>query len=109
MSRDEGLLEDMLREARMALVFVEGMSEADFVGDDKTRYAVVRCLEIIGEAASGISEETRKRIAAIPWSVVIGQRHVAIHHYRRLETPRIWATVKDDLPPLITAIEAYLP
>lgn len=109
MSRDPGLLHDMLQEGRRALAFIDGMSERDFIDDEKTQYAVVRCLEIIGEAANGVSEATRTQIATIPWTEVIGQRHVAIHHYRRLNMSRIWVTVRDDLPPLIGAIEAYLP
>jgi uncharacterized protein with HEPN domain len=109
MSPDPGFLEDILQEARLALEFIAGMSEAEFVGDEKTQHAVVRCLEVIGEAANSVSAETRAGISSVPWTDVIAQRHIAIHHYRKLDMSRIWATVKDDLPKLIAALERRMP
>jgi uncharacterized protein with HEPN domain len=107
MSRDPGLLDDILREARLALTFVAEMTETDFSNDKKTQHAVVRCLEIIGEAANNLSEDTRRHLADLPWADIIGQRHVAIHHYNKVRMPLVWATVHEDLPPLIAAIEAF--
>jgi len=106
---DPGYLEDILREARLALEFIAGISEADFERDLKTQHAVVRCLEIIGEAANNISAETRAEISTIPWTDVVAQRHIAIHHYRKLDVHRIWATVKDDLPKLIENLQRRIP
>ena len=108
MSPDAGWIEDILREARLALEFLEGISEADFERDLKTQRAVVRCLEIIGEAANNVSPQKRAEIHSIPWSDVIAQRHIAIHHYRKLEMSRIWSTVKNDLPRLISNLETHL-
>ena len=108
MSPDDGFLEDMLAEARTALEFVDGFTEADFLGDRRTQYAVIRCLEIIGEAASRVSGEGRAPLGTIPWSDIIAQRHIAIHHYGKLKMPRIWATVRDDLPALVTTLEQHL-
>ncbi|HEX6088480.1 MAG TPA: HepT-like ribonuclease domain-containing protein [Thermoanaerobaculia bacterium] len=105
---DHGFLQDMLEEARLALTFVAGMSQDEFLGDVKTQHAVVRSLEVIGEAANQISDETRARLSTVPWAAVIGQRHVAIHHYRKLQMPRIWRTVHEALPPLIDALERHL-
>ena len=76
MSRDPGLLEDILREARLALEFITGMAEADSRQDQKTQHAVVRCIEIIGEAANHLSNETRERIA-LPWSEIISSKSSA--------------------------------
>jgi uncharacterized protein with HEPN domain len=53
MSRDAGLLDDMLHEAQLALAFVKGLTEDEFARDEKTQHAVVRCFEIIGEARMG--------------------------------------------------------
>lgn len=108
MSPDAGFLQDMLEEARLALAFVSGMSEEEFLGDVKTQHAVLRALEIIGEAANQVSPGTQALLATVPWPEVIGQRHVAIHHYRKLKMPRIWRTAHDALPPLISALEKYL-
>jgi len=107
MSPDAGFLDDILREARLALDFIAGLSKADFERDVKTQHAVVRCLEIIGEAANNVTAETRARISGIPWADVIAQRHIAIHHYHKLEMSRIWATVKDDLPKLIESLQSH--
>ena len=71
MSRDDGLLEDMLGEARLALEFVAGMSEADFHNDVKTQHAIVRCLEVIGEAANNTSADVRTTID-LPWADITG-------------------------------------
>jgi uncharacterized protein with HEPN domain len=107
-SLEAGRLDDMLRKAQLALAFVQGFSAEDFSRDEKTYFAVVRCLEIIGEAATHISAETRSELSSIPWSDIIRQRHLAIHHYDKLEAPRIWITTTRDLPPLIAALQTYL-
>lgn len=108
MSRDHGFLEDMLREARLALSFIAETSQVEFERDVKTQHAVVRCLEIIGEAANNVTSDTRSALPDLPWTEIIRQRHIAVHHYRKLEMPRIWATVKQDLPPRVATLEAYL-
>jgi uncharacterized protein with HEPN domain len=108
MSPDDGFLEDMLAEARIALEFIDGFTETDFLDDRRTPCAEIRCLEIVGEAASRISEEGRTQLPALPWSEIIGQRHIAIHHYGKLKMPRIWATVRHDLPTLVTTLEQHL-
>jgi uncharacterized protein with HEPN domain len=108
MSPDQGFLEDMLHEARTALEFVDGFTEDEFLRDRRTQHAVLRCLEIIGEAASRVSPEGRARFASLPWSDIIGQRHIAIHHYGKVKMPRIWATVRDDVPALVTALAQHL-
>ena len=105
---DREYLEDMAREARTVRRFVAGFSEQDFLADQKTQYAVVRCLEIIGEAASHVSDVTRQQIAGIPWREVIAQRHVAVHHYGKLQMPRIWNTVQEHVPPLLAALDVAL-
>lgn len=106
-SPDLGFLDDMLSAARAALRFVGGMSESDFAADEKTFDAVVRKLEIIGEAAGRVTSKTRERLA-LPWQQMIAQRHIAIHHYRKLDPQRIWVTVRDDLPRAVEALEAFL-
>ena len=107
-SPDLGWLEDMLASARRVLRFVAGMTEDEFLQDEKTQDSVVRRLEVIGEAANNVSEETRARLSELPWTKIIAQRHIAIHHYRKLDFARIWATVRDDLPPLIEKLDAFL-
>ncbi|HEX8251811.1 MAG TPA: HepT-like ribonuclease domain-containing protein [Thermoanaerobaculia bacterium] len=108
LSLDQELLDDMLREARTALEFTDGLSEEDFLRDRKTQYAVVRCLEIIGEAASRVSAEARVALPSIPWSEVIAQRHIAIHHYGKLRMPRIWSTIREHVPALVETLRPHM-
>ena len=61
----------------------------------------------LGEAANNVTPGTQSAIA-IPWSQIIGMRHVAIHHYRKLDMRCIWTTVNDRLPELSAAIEEFL-
>jgi uncharacterized protein with HEPN domain len=108
MSRDVAYLNDMLESARRVLTYTSGLSAADFQHDLLRQDASIRRIEIIGEAASRISARSRKRMADIPWSDIIAQRHVAIHHYHKLTMERIWATIQEDLPVLIGQRQHYL-
>jgi hypothetical protein len=107
MSPDHGWLQDMLTSARLAEQYVAGMREDEFLVDTKTQDSVVRRLEIIGEAANNVSTATRAALD-VPWQQIIAQRHIVVHHYRKLVMPRIWATIHDDLPRLAAALESYL-
>ena len=80
--------------------FISSMEYDDFVRDSKTIYAVVRALEIIGEASSNIPDEIRKKYPALPWSQMKGMRNKLIHEYFGVNVKVIWKTVKEDLPPL---------
>lgn len=88
--------------------YVAGMTESDFLADDKTQDSVVRRLEVIGEAATNVTAATRAQLPEVPWQMVIAQRHIAIHHYRKLDSKRIWATVREDLPRLVERLEIFL-
>lgn len=98
----------MVASARLALEHLADIPLEQFVSDVKTQDAVLWRLAMIGEAANHVTKETRAAIE-LPWLDVIAQRHVAIHHYRKLQMPRIWSTVRDDLPVLIATLERHLP
>jgi uncharacterized protein with HEPN domain len=98
----------MLASARRALRHIANMTEEDFRADEKTQDAVIRQLEVIGEAAGHVGEATRAKLSHLPWTKIVGQRHIAIHHYKKLNMSRIWATAHGDLPSLIAALEKYL-
>jgi uncharacterized protein with HEPN domain len=107
MSPDLGHLQDMLNAARIALSHTAGLTLDAFLEDGKTQDAVLWRLAVIGEAANNTTPSTRQSVS-LPWSQIIGMRHVAIHHYRKLDMRRIWATVNDRLPELAVAIEDFL-
>lgn len=79
---DETLLRDMLDEARQARRFVQDRTRDDLHADDMLSYVVVRALEIIGEAGSKVTAETRANYPPIAWKGIIGMRHKIIHDYK---------------------------
>jgi uncharacterized protein with HEPN domain len=107
MSPDAGFLRDMVASARMALGYTDSMTMQQFLDDALHQDATLWRLAVIGEAANHVSAGTRESIS-VPWMDIIGQRHVVIHHYRKLEMRRIWSTVRDHLPPLVTQLERFL-
>jgi len=109
MPRDEAYLLDILIAARKALAFVEGMTRDAFMESELHQNAVIRPLEIIGEAAAHVSESTRQAHPEIPWVEMIGMRHRLIHEYFRVDLKVVWETVQRDLPRLIVLIEPLVP
>jgi uncharacterized protein with HEPN domain len=88
--------------------FVAGMTFEQFVADEKTAYAVVRCLEIIGEAARKVPDTVRQRYPQMPWQEMMGMRNVLIHDYMGVNYRVVWNTLHDDLPPLLPELERMI-
>ncbi|MCA9919883.1 MAG: DUF86 domain-containing protein [Anaerolineales bacterium] len=88
--------------------FVAGVDFASFQANDEKVYAVIRALEIIGEAAKFIPKKERDRFPEIPWQAVTGMRDKLIHGYFVVSLTRVWATVQRDLPPLKKVVEQML-
>lgn len=109
MQRDEAYLLDILIAARRAVRFLEGMTWEAFEQSELHQNAVMRPLEIIGEAARRVSQDTRDAHPDIPWDQMIGMRNRLIHEYFRVNLTTVWETVQDDLPPLIALIEPLVP
>ena len=101
-------LHDILDAVKDAEDFVEGMRFEQFERDRKTLNAVVRSLEIIGEASRNISVSLREKYGEIPWKKMIGMRDKVIHGYFGVDTKTLWGTVKDDLPPLKNLVQKML-
>ena len=104
-TRDMARLWDMLDAARTAIAFTRNLRFEDFLQDRKTRNAVERNLEIIGEAARCVSMETRHSFPDIPWRSMIGLRNVLAHEYGEIRYEILWAIVQDKLGPLIRRLE----
>ncbi|MEX1095318.1 MAG: DUF86 domain-containing protein [Planctomycetales bacterium] len=105
MPRDEVNLADVLDSARLAMSYVQNVPWEEFSGNVQLQDAVIRRLELIGEAARRVSEEGRRQYAQLPWSQMIGMRNVMIHQYDAVDLGVVWDTIQRDLPPLVRAIE----
>lgn len=107
--RDAAFLLDMLLAARDAQSFVEGLDEAAFLASRLHQNAVIRSLEVLGEAAGRISEATRASHPEVPWREMTGMRHRLIHDYADVRFDLVWTVIRDHLPPLIAALGRLIP
>ena len=109
MRRDDRIrLQHMLDAARDALSFAEGRQREDLDEDRQLVLAVVKCVEIIDEAASQVSPDSRTELAALPWPKIVAMRHHLVHAYYDVDLDIVWSTVEQDLPPLTDALERAL-
>src|SRR5579864_6429536 len=103
--RDETLLRDMLDMALKAQEFLGQQDQKAVEQNEMLAFALVRAIEVIGEAASRISPETRSGLPQIPWKIIVGMRNKVIHNYRAIDTRIVWQTVVEDLPQLIAELK----
>jgi uncharacterized protein with HEPN domain len=107
--RDYSLyLKDILSNIESAERFVTGISFEEFIRDEKTNYAVVRCLEIIGEASKHIPAGLRTKYPEVPWKTMVGTRNVIIHEYVSIDLAEVWKTTVNNLPPLKKQIQRII-
>ena len=102
---DATSLRHMLDASRKAIGFIANRSRSDLRSDELLVLALIRLLEIVGEAANRTAAATRERYSGIPWAQVIGMRNRLIHGYDVIDLDVLWQTVVDDLPTLINELE----
>lgn len=88
--------------------YIGDYSLDDFQNDRKTIDAVVRNMEIIGEAASNIPESIRSKHPGIPWKKIVGVRNIVIHKYFGVDTDTLWVIIKEQLPELKSQISEII-
>ncbi len=88
--------------------YTQDLTFEQFLEDKKTQDAVVRNLEVIGEAVKNISEESKSRFPQIPWKDLAGVRDKLIHHYFGVNFDIVWNIVKQELPELLSQLEEIL-
>lgn len=101
-------LNDMATAIDDARSFIASLDLGDFQASKEKQYAVIRALEIIGEAAAQIPAEIRTAYPNVPWREIVGMRNVVIHNYSGVDEAVIWRTVQEDLPPLKRSIKRIL-
>ena len=101
-------LQDIVDNMENAEGFVQNMTLEQFAQDLKTSYAVVRCIEIIGEAAKNIPRSIRQQYPAIPWKEIAGMRDKVIHFYFGVQPEKVWLVVKEHIPRLRPLLQEVL-
>lgn len=102
-------LRHILESAREANSIIKDKSRKDLDKDRLLNLALVRLLEMIGEAANQISKEERIRYPDVPWSQIIGLRNRLIHGYNQVDFDILWQILNQDLPSLIKSLEKIIP
>lgn len=106
MRKDDAVrLFHMLEAAQEAVSFAENKTRADLNIDRKLVLALVKDIEIIGEAAANVTAERRRELMQIPWNKIVGMRNRLIHAYFEIDLDVLWKTITEDIPPLISALE----
>ena len=105
---DRVRLQHMMDAAAEALCFAKGKTRAHLDSDRKLTLAIVRLIEIIGEAANQVSAATKGAATGIPWPSIVAMRNRIVHAYFDIDLDRVWETLTDDLPPLIAELSRLL-
>lgn len=97
-------LRHMIEAAQSALTFVAGRNRADLDGDRILLFALLRAVEVVGEAASKVSAKGRATMPTLPWKQMVAMRNRLVHAYFDINTEIVWKTVTEELPPLLAAM-----
>lgn len=108
-NRDVASIWDMVQAIRYIQSFTTNFSFEEYLDDIRTRSAVERQFEILGEAAGRVSEEFRQANSAINWQRIVGLRNIVIHRYDAVDQDILWTIINSELAPLLTQLEPLLP
>ena len=103
-TEDRVRLRHMIEAAESAAQFIADRSRSDLDSDRMLLFAVVRAIEVVGEAASKLSEEFRAAHPGIPWRAIVGMRNRLIHAYFDIDTETVWETTTQELPPILNQL-----
>ena len=106
--RDQTYFEDMRSYGAEAIEFLGAGDSAGLSADKRTQYALIRAVEIVGEAASKVSAAARAELPDLPWRRIIGMRNTLIHGYRGMDLDLLIEVVRDHLPSLVSRLDQIL-
>lgn len=106
--RDKGRLEHIIEYANNVEQMLEGISYDQFANDKIRYFAVMKNIEVVGEAAYMLSKEFLIMHPELPWQQIIGMRHVLVHGYATVSSNKLWNTAKHDIPALKNQVQQYL-
>ena len=98
----------MIEAAEAVQSFITGRRRIDLDSDRMLLFALVRAIEIIGEAASKLSPKARAAMPAVPWASVVAMRHRLVHAYFDIDRTILWKTATEEIPPLLSVLRAAL-
>ena len=101
-------LSDICGALEKCLQFTADMDFAGFAGDEKTMYAVVRALEVAGEAVKQVPSKVREQYPAVPWREMAGMRDILIHQYFGVKPEVLWKTITVDIPEILPVFRQIL-
>ncbi len=101
-------VQHMIEAAQAAIGFASGRQAPDLGSDRMLLFALVRAIEVIGEAAGKVSEDLRRSSPQIPWAMIVSMRNRLIHAYFDIDHEILWKTVMNELPALLPRLQALL-
>lgn len=107
-ARDRGRLEDIVHYSDNVRMMIEGMQYEDFVEDIRTYFAVMKNIEIVGEAAFMLTKAFQSSHPDTPWKVIQGMRHYLVHGYSTVMPETLFETATNGIPELRRQVESYL-
>lgn len=107
--KDKIRLRHMVESAQEALGLIEGKTRTEVETDRVLSLALVRLMEVVGEAAARVSPAGRDNLPRIPWSQIVGLRNRLIHGYDSIDMDILWNILSSDLPPLVAELANAIP
>lgn len=105
---DRTRIAHMLEACRDIAGFIQGRAPSDLENDRMLLFALVRALEVLGEAANGVTSETRGKAPQIPWNLVVAARNRLIHGYYDVDPEIVWRTASEEVPALVPELQRLL-
>jgi uncharacterized protein with HEPN domain len=105
---DQTRIRHMIEAAETACKFVSGRLRGDLDSDQMLVFAVVRAIEIVGEAAGKVSVQTRQSATDVPWSLIISMRNRVVHAYFDIDHEIVWKTATEELPEVLPKLRSLI-